>query len=153
MAGLSDLIAEFLISTIGEDDKVQISRNSLAEHFACAPSQINYVLSTRFNTDTGYLVESKRGGSGYITLIKLSSDREEYLKEIIDEVKVSPISENRANAILLKLVRDGIITDREKRIIFSGLVDKCFLTKVGRSRDMERSVIFKNILIQLLKEE
>lgn len=153
MAGLSDLIADFLIATIGDDDKVQISRNNLAEHFSCAPSQINYVLSTRFTTDKGYMVESKRGGSGYITLFRLSSDKDEYIKEIIDEITKTPLNENREVAILSKMIRDEIITEREGRIIVAALSDKSFLTKTGKARDIERSVIFKNILLQILKEQ
>ena len=153
MAGLSDLIAEFLLSTIGEDDQITISRNSLAEHFSCAPSQINYVLSTRFNSDTGYIVESKRGGSGYITLIRLSSDRADYLKEIIDEVSKAPLPERRMKAIISKMTRDGIITEKEGRIIFAACSDKAFLTASGNARDVLRSGMMKSVLTELLKEE
>ncbi len=153
MGGLSDIIAEFLLSTIGDDERITISRNNLAEHFSCAPSQINYVLSTRFSTDNGYIVESKRGGGGYITLIRLSSDKHEYIKEIAEEVTNQPLSENRMNAILSKMIRDGYITDREGRIISAACSDKSFLTKTGSARDRERGVVFKNVLMQLLKEE
>ena len=151
--GLSDMIADFLLTTIGDDERVTISRNNLAEHFACAPSQINYVLSTRFSTDKGYIVESKRGGSGYVTLIRISSDRNEYLKEIIESVSTEPLTARRMEAILSKLTRDGIITDREERIIAAACSDKSFLTKAGRARDAERGVVFKNVLTQLLKED
>lgn len=153
MGGLTDIITEFLLATIGEDERITISRNNLAEHFSCAPSQINYVLSTRFSTDNGYIVESKRGGGGYITLIRLSSDRHEYLKEIADEVTTMPLSESRMTAILSKMCRDGYITEREGRLISAACSDKSFLTKTGEARDRERGIVFKNVLMQLLKEE
>ena len=69
MANLSDLIEAFLLRTQGEDDMLQISRNELANYFSVAPSQINYVLSTRFTPDRGYTVESRRGGGGCVTVV------------------------------------------------------------------------------------
>ena len=68
MANISETIEQFIIATLGENDSVDISRNSLAEYFSCAPSQINYVLDTRFTIDRGFVKESKRGGSGYIKI-------------------------------------------------------------------------------------
>ena len=64
MANISDIIESFLLETLGDNDTLNISRNELANYFACAPSQINYVLSTRFTPDRGYLIESRRGGAG-----------------------------------------------------------------------------------------
>ena len=152
MAGISDLIEEFLLDTIGDDNKMMISRNSLASHFSCAPSQINYVLATRFNHDKGYLVESKRGGSGYITLIRLSDEKGDYLNDLIHDVSSETFSATRCNAILQKMIRDGIVSSREARIIGSAVSDKCFMA-TNSSKDVLRSVVFKNILIQLMKEE
>ena len=64
MSNLSDIIEEFILNTIGSDDTLNLSRNELANFFNVSPSQINYVLSTRFTIDRGYLTESKRGGGG-----------------------------------------------------------------------------------------
>ena len=75
MANISETIEQFIIATLGENDSVDISRNSLAEYFSCAPSQINYVLDTRFTIDRGYVKESKRGGSGYIKISRLKNIR------------------------------------------------------------------------------
>ena len=152
MAGLSDLIETFLLDTFGENDKMMISRNSLASHFSCAPSQINYVLSTRFNHDKGYLVESKRGGSGYITLIKISGEKSEYLNNLISEVGFESLSITRCNGILQKMTRDEIISHREARIIGTAVSDKNFVD-TNINKDTRRSIIFRNILLELLKEE
>ena len=82
MANISDVIENFLTELFGDENSILISRNDLAQYFNCAPSQINYVLSTRFTVDKGYAVESKRGGGGYVTLIKLTDD-EHYLSELV----------------------------------------------------------------------
>ena len=80
MANISDIIESFLLETLGDNDTLNISRNELANYFACAPSQINYVLSTRFTPDRGYLIESRRGGGGFITVARLSQEPDELLQ-------------------------------------------------------------------------
>ncbi len=72
MANISDVIEKFLIDAIGGDRSIVINRNELADYFSCAPSQINYVLATRFTLDRGYVIQSRRGGGGYVTLIRIS---------------------------------------------------------------------------------
>ena len=62
MANISDIIERFLLDSLEKSDRISISRNELADYFDCAPSQINYVLSTRFTLDRGYIIESRRGG-------------------------------------------------------------------------------------------
>ena len=66
MASISDEIEQFILSVLSDDESVKLSRNDLAHYFSVAPSQINYVLATRFNFDKGYIIESKRGGDGCI---------------------------------------------------------------------------------------
>ena len=76
---LSDSIEDF-IKALMEDEQdqqqaIELRRNELAEHFQCAPSQINYVLATRFTPDHGYVIESRRGGGGYIRILRLAATR------------------------------------------------------------------------------
>ncbi len=78
---ISDVIEQFLLETIGDSDSIFISRNELAHYFSVAPSQINYVLSTRFTLERGYDIESKRGGGGYITIKRLNE--EGYLMNLV----------------------------------------------------------------------
>ena len=83
MARLSDIIENFIKAVLSENggQQVQIQRNELAGQFRCAPSQINYVLTTRFTYDKGYVIESRRGGGGYIIIKQVTKDRasaEEY---------------------------------------------------------------------------
>ena len=67
---VSDIIEEFIMSSLDEDKFIEISRNDLAKFFSCVPSQINYVLNTRFTLNRGFLVESQRGGGGYIKVVR-----------------------------------------------------------------------------------
>ena len=85
MANISDIIEAFLLDTLGDDDTLSISRNELANYFSCAPSQINYVLSTRFTPERGYTVESRRGGGGSITVVRISQPPHEMLEELIGQ--------------------------------------------------------------------
>lgn len=150
--GLSDIIEEFLLSTFDDEDRATISRNNLAEYFSCAPSQINYVLSTRFSPDRGYIVESKRGGNGYITVIRITDDVNEYLTELVGNLEREELSQTKLQAILVRLVNDGLISVREKKLIFSALSDKSFITNIA-SRNKMRAIIFRNIIKELIKQE
>ncbi len=75
MANLSDEIEQFILSIFTDDDRLKLSRNDLAHYFSVAPSQINYVLSTRFNLDKGYVIESRRGGGGFITIVRINENK------------------------------------------------------------------------------
>lgn len=152
MANISDIIEQFIMQTIGEDEKVMISRNQLAEHFDCAPSQINYVLSTRFNEDRGFITFSKRGGGGYIEITKVTSDKDGYLSRLLCESIGSEISYTKAMQILDKLYSEDIITSKEKKLILAGISDKALSAPII-IKDKLRSQIFKNIILELYNEE
>ena len=149
MANLSDEIEQFILS-IFADDRLKLSRNDLAHYFSVAPSQINYVLSTRFSLDKGYVIESKRGGGGFITIVKISESKEDALTTILQELdSIDALSFNRANCFLQRLEREGIITDRESDIIKSAISEKA-LSVVSSSATARKS-LFKEILIQLIR--
>ena len=84
---MSDIIEEFIKELFDdESQQIEIQRNELAEHFNCVPSQINYVISTRFKPSQGYYVESKRGGGGHITIKKVNNTKEDYIMHIINNI-------------------------------------------------------------------
>lgn len=84
---MSDIIESYLKKVLGQSDQVEIRRSEMADLFNCVPSQINYVINTRFTVQKGYLVESKRGGGGYIRIIKVKLlDESEMLDTIIEIV-------------------------------------------------------------------
>ena len=84
---ISDVIEEFIKDLFDDgSDAIEIQRNELAEHFNCVPSQINYVISTRFKPSQGYYIESKRGGGGHITIKKMKNTKEDYIMHIINNI-------------------------------------------------------------------
>ena len=147
---ISDIIEEFIKSTLGDEEKLQLSRNDLANYFSVAPSQINYVLTTRFNVDKGYVVESKRGGGGSVTIIHISQNLDEIIPHILNEIdKVNELTFNKASDILERLVFEGIIDKAEENIIKSAISDKALA--VPMRADGLRKQIFKEILIGLMR--
>ena len=154
MANISDIIEQFIIKSLGEDDSVDISRNELASFFSCAPSQINYVLETRFTLDRGFVKESKRGGGGYIKISKIRVEDDNYMNNLILESVGEELPYKRLCQILGKLLDEKIITMREQEIIKSALNEKS-LAMPFTIKDQIRARSFKNILsaLLLIKEE
>lgn len=151
MSSLSDQIEEYLRRQISKyQGKVKIKRNQLAENFDCAPSQINYVLNTRFTTAKGYVVESQRGGGGFIRIIRVSLDsKREVIQEVINKLDRS-ITQKDAHGIIRRLYDNDLISKRE-----SYLMERAVLRNVlGLSlpeRDILRGRILKNMLEVIFK--
>ena len=152
MANISDLIESFLMDLFGEESSIYISRNELAQYFNCAPSQINYVLSTRFTVDKGFAVESRRGGGGYVTLVRLN-DEDSYITELVRHSIGDRISHQRVCQILDRLEADDIISQREKQIAKSMTSDKAILSYDKLSKEVVRAGIFKSFLTLLMKSD
>lgn len=115
---ISDVIEEYLKRILEESDldMVEIQRSELAELFHCVPSQINYVISTRFTTDHGYLVESKRGGGGYIRIRRILLDAEHSLREMLRNFS-SEMSQASAEALVGRLYQEEWISRREAGLL------------------------------------
>ena len=152
MANISEQIEKFLIATLGENDSIDITRNSLAEYFSCVPSQINYVLETRFTVDRGYIVESKRGGGGFVKISKIkTSDSNDYLNGLFLESIGDDLSEKRFSQILDKLVSDNIMAENERVLIEASLSDDS-LSMPFTIRDKVRAKAFKNVILKLMRK-
>lgn len=149
MANISDIIEQFILKTLGEDDSVDISRNELASFFSCAPSQINYVLETRFTVDRGFVKESRRGGGGYIKISKINIEDDNYMNNLILESVGDELSFKRLSQILLKLVDEKVISKKEAEIISASLSDDS-LAMPFTIKDSLRAKAFKNVLKTLL---
>lgn len=149
---ISDLIEAFLLETLGEDDKLNLSRNELAVFFSCAPSQINYVLSTRFTPERGYIIESKRGGGGYITVVRLQENPAKAYNDIINKSASEGISYVKAVQVLDRMNYDEIITEREAGLLKTVLSDKTLIAPAV-IKDGLRSSILKSVLLTLLKSD
>lgn len=152
MANISDVIEQFILKSLGEDGVVEISRNDLASFFSCVPSQINYVLETRFTMDRGFIKESRRGGGGYIRISKVPINEDTYVNSLIMESIGEELTEKRANQILDKLEDEKILSKRERLIVSAGLSDSA-LQMPFSFKDKLRANIFKNILMYILREK
>ena len=97
---MSDLIEEYLKKVLQEEGKIEIQRNEIAEIFDCVPSQINYVINTRFTMQHGYDVESKRGGGGYIRIVKVQVNNNIDLLDHMSQIIGNHISEKEAQVII-----------------------------------------------------
>ncbi|WP_438847024.1 CtsR family transcriptional regulator [Anaerocaecibacter muris] len=147
---VSDIIERFLLETLGDELSVNFNRNELAAYFSVAPSQINYVLSTRFTPERGYITESRRGGGGSITLIRVSENVDDVLLRYIDETLSDGIEYGKACQILERLTVDGVYTKAEAQLIKAAISDKALIAPtVAKSR--LRGAILKNVLLETLK--
>ena len=148
--GISDVIASFIQSALEETDGVlELQRSDLAQRFNCVPSQINYVMSTRFSPEHGYIVESRRGGNGYIRITRVRTDRKTLLMHVINSIG-DELDAASARAIVQNLVDSEAISAEAGRSLLAGTGDRA-LRRVDRSsRDMLRSDIFKQVLIHLV---
>ena len=144
--GISDLIASFLQESLAEsvDGVLEIQRSDLAQRFNCVPSQINYVMSTRFSPERGYIVESRRGGNGYIRITRVQVDRQTLLMHVINSLGAD-IDLSSARAILGNLVQSGALEENLGRTILAAVGDKA-LASVPRERSDSASLILHRIL-------
>jgi len=150
MARLSDIIEEFLKELIIEEEgTVEIQRNELASRFNCVPSQINYVISTRFTAEKGYYVESRRGGGGYISIKRVNPNSAgDYLMHIITSIG-DKISQLTSEVFINNFVDYNIIETREAMIMKAATSDKALSDVPMDKRDDVRAAILKNMLMSL----
>ncbi len=149
MASVSDIIENFLKDLIDETDgTIEIQRNELAIYFNCVPSQINYVIDTRFTVERGYIVESRRGTGGYIKIRRISINKSNYLMHIVNSIGEA-ISQQAAEAFVNNFYDNKILSAREAIIMKISLSDKV-ITVPQPLRDRIRANILKNIIINLV---
>lgn len=146
MSNISDIIEEFLINTLGDDNYLDISRNDLANYFNVAPSQINYVLSTRFNYERGFMTESKRGGGGYITIMRTDTKNSTWLNGIIDRLN-EDIDYRTACYIIGSAVERKVLTSSEAEIIKTALSPNA-LSNPFKLENHLRAQILQRILLK-----
>ena len=146
--GISDLIASFLQDSLeaAEDGVVEIQRSDLAQRFNCVPSQINYVMTTRFSPERGYIVESRRGGNGYIRITRVRVDRQTLLMHVINSLG-SQVDLPSARAILSNLVQSGALEERIAQALLAAVGDKALGAVPRQVRDVLRADIMKQVLV------
>ena len=146
--GISDMIAHFLQESLedAKDGVLEVQRSDLAQRFNCVPSQINYVMSTRFSPERGYIVESRRGGNGYIRITRVRIDRQTLLMHVINSIG-SEIDLPSARAILSNLMQSGAVEESMGRTILAAVGDKSLGAVPREVRDTVRADLLKQVLI------
>ena len=148
---MSDMIEEFIKQLMEDDDFIEIQRNDLAEHFNCVPSQINYVIATRFRPAQGYYVESKRGGGGHIRIKKINTNKNNYFMHIITNME-DKITSNEVDILISNLLSYEMITKTEAKLLKVATSDNVLTLPVD-TKDKIRASIFKNMLLNLIEEK
>lgn len=120
---ISDIIENYLKSILSDNNRIEIKRSQIADRFDVVPSQINYVIKTRFTTQEGYIVESKRGGGGYIRIEKVNLlDNTDFLDTLIASIG-DRLSDSKAFNIIQSLYEDKVMTEKEANIVLA-TIDK-----------------------------
>lgn len=150
MARLSDIIETFLKEMLNDmHGSVEIQRNELASRFNCVPSQINYVISTRFTNDQGYYVESRRGGGGCISIRRLNTATcGDYLMHTLTNVG-SRMSQHTCEVFINNFIDYGVVDKREGALMRAAISDKALVETPVEKRDDVRAAILKNMLMSL----
>lgn len=150
MARISDIIAQFINDMIEDkkDKEVIIQRNELADKFNCAPSQINYVLTTRFTIEKGYVIESRRGGGGYIIIKKIDYDSKSKRLELLNEAIGNSLTYNAALSIIEHLYESKFITRKEFELIKISINDRTLSS--AENKNIIRAEMLKGMITVIL---
>ncbi len=151
---LSDTIESFIKELLGEseEDGVELKRNELAEYFQCAPSQINYVLSTRFTPDHGYMIESRRGGGGCIRIVHVQRSQSDFLDYLIRERVGASLADKDAQLLTRQLVESGTITREDGLMIAAALSPQALAVPVPEAvKSTLRARILRSMLLNIAR--
>ncbi len=145
---MSDLIAQFIAEQMAQSHgEIELQRNELADRFRCVPSQINYVIATRFSPEQGYIVQSRRGGGGYIRISRIEADRPSMLMHAVNSVG-DALSMPSAAAILSNLVSAGALPMELGQMILTAVSESALAPAAPLSRPVLRARIFKLCLVR-----
>ena len=147
---LSDHIAKIIEQMLDESGGIaEVRRNDLAARLGCVPSQINYVITSRFTPERGYIIESRRGGGGYIRIHRAMMTKNEYLMHFFHAVG-DELTEADARAFAVNLGDNGIITERERKLILTAVSSAALERTEPEKRDFIRADIMRHVLLALM---
>ena len=154
MGNLADRIEAYLKNVLEHTEQgfIILQRSVLAEEFSCAPSQINYVLDTRFTVERGYLVESRRGGGGYVRIVRLVLNPDGQFQQIMRQLVGDKLTQDRAFGLIDRLWDEQLLTRRETAIMKSVFAQECLAGYVS-DPDTLRARMMKWILTTLCRED
>ena len=150
MAQLSDSIERFIKELMSQEAQIEVRRNELAQHFGCAPSQINYVLATRFSVDHGYIIESRRGGGGYVRIVRMQPRNDENLLQTLLIRVGNSINEESAAAIIMNLMESRLVTEREAKLMRAAVARNALALPIN-AKDVLRAAVLRNMLLQVFR--
>lgn len=148
---LTNIIASMISDMLESEDEIEIQRNTLAQNIGCVPSQINYVLSSRFTPERGFIVESRRGGGGCIRITKIRYDKNTLIKDIISSIG-NECNEKTLTHHLSNLVYSKFINQKDALLILSAISESSLKCVPYEYRDRLRASIFKQMLLCITKE-
>lgn len=148
---LSDSIEQFIKTMLTQDEhEIELKRNELAEYFGCAPSQINYVLATRFTPDHGYIIESRRGGGGYIRIFRMQQDTREQLLYMLNERIADSIDVLSAAHLIQQLLERELISQRESALMNAAISAQALSLPIpAEMKNALRAKILKSMLLEI----
>ncbi|MEA5014700.1 MAG: CtsR family transcriptional regulator [Candidatus Limiplasma sp.] len=150
---LSDAIEQFIKTMLTQtEQEIELKRNELAEYFNCAPSQINYVLATRFTPDHGYIIESRRGGGGYIRIFRMEQDTSEQLLYLLHERVGDSISALESSHLISQLQERSLLDVGEAAIMRAAISPQALGCPIPADvKDAMRARIMKCMLMEVAR--
>lgn len=151
---LSDSIEHFIKSMLTQaEQEIELKRNELAEYFKCAPSQINYVLSTRFTPDHGYIIESRRGGGGFIRIFRMEQDTSDQLLYLLNERVGGSISALEASHLITQLRERLLVEHGEAAMMQAAISPQAISLPISAAmKDALRAKILKCMLLEVARK-
>ena len=138
-------IENYLKNVLHKNETVEIRRSEIADQFNCVPSQINYVINTRFTIQQGYVVESKRGGGGYIRIMKVNLVDEMDILNALGDLVPEELSEREGNHLLQNLYENELITKREAQMMSLMMEKDTFPSNVKNAAEVRSNMMKKLI--------
>ncbi len=146
---MSDLVAQHILEMLEEQNgNAEIRRNELAGTLGCVPSQINYVITSRFTPEQGYIVESRRGGGGYIRITRVKMDKSTALMHIVNSIGAT-LDKASAEVMIKNMYNQSIIDITTAKLLMSAMSERIFVDIPQNYRDVLRARIFKNMILTL----
>lgn len=146
---ISDIIEQYLKNILANTSSVEIKRAEIAERFQCVPSQINYVINTRFTTNAGYLVQSKRGGNGYIRIEKIKLRDETAFLDILLQTNGMELNESQGRALIQTLYKNEFLTRMEANLLLTVLSHQALQSPTKKEENEVRAQIVRSLLNRL----
>ena len=152
---LSDTIESFIKAMLQEDQpEVELKRNELAEYFHCAPSQINYVLATRFTPDHGYVTSSQRGGGGFIRIVRVRQSSGDHLNYLLRERVGDSLDAQSAQILCAQLAERKVVTLEEAHLMAAALSPQALSAPMPEAmKNTLRAKIFRCMLLTVMQQK